>query len=357
MHSVQVCGHLCVDLFPALRAAPDLTPGVLNDVGPLRLRPGGCVATTGGALAALGAPVRLSGRVGDDELGRLLQSMLPACTGGATAGIEVRAGATTSYSLVMQPPGQDRVFFHCVGVNDSFDGTDVDVRAADLLHIGYPPLLPALVADAGRPLAALLTRARSAGVTTSVDMAYVDPAGPVGGLDWDAILRTTLPLTDVFSPSTDDLASALHHPVDPAPNGLRAAADRLIALGAGVVMVTAGPAGLAVRAAAAPRLRQSPVLAPLAERWAGADVYVPAGLCPEAAMTSGAGDTATAGLVYGLLRGLGPLEAAEVAASAAAQRVAGRAGPLPYGDGRDYRARTRIPGGAGPGAPPTDERT
>lgn len=336
MFSAQVCGHLCVDLFPALTANPDLTPGALNDVGPLAVQVGGCVANTGGALAALGAPVQLVGRVGDDGLGQLLQSMLPELAGSATTRVDVRPGESTSYSLVLQPPGQDRVFFHSVGANNSFDGTDVDVSAADFLHIGYPPLLPALAADGGGPLAALLARARAAGVTTSVDMAYVDPAGPVGQLDWDAILRATLRLTDVFTPSTDDLTSALHHRIDPTPTGLRAEAARLVALGAGVVMVTAGPAGLAVRAGSAQRLRESRVLAPLAELWADADVWVPALPCAELAMTTGAGDTATAGLIYGLLSGLPPAAAAGLAVAAAAQRIVGRTRLLPYGDGSDY---------------------
>jgi hypothetical protein len=42
---------------PHLASLPSTTPGSLVDVGPLTMRPGGCVANTGVALAALGTPV------------------------------------------------------------------------------------------------------------------------------------------------------------------------------------------------------------------------------------------------------------------------------------------------------------
>src|SRR4051812_38063594 len=135
------------------------------EVGPLRLSPGGCVASTGLALAELGVPTRLVADLGTDVLGDVLLSTI-AETGVDTVGLRRRAGATTSYSVVLEPPGTDRCFWHHVGANADFDGSDVDLRDASLLHIGYPSLLPAFCADGGASWSRLLTRAGDADVTT-----------------------------------------------------------------------------------------------------------------------------------------------------------------------------------------------
>src|SRR5947208_3444914 len=66
MRAAVVAGHLCVDLVPELLALPSTGPGDLAEVGALHLSPGGCVANTGGDLAALGATVAAVGDVGDD---------------------------------------------------------------------------------------------------------------------------------------------------------------------------------------------------------------------------------------------------------------------------------------------------
>ncbi len=159
MRSVVVAGHVCVDFIPEIPAAAATGPGELLEVGPLAVGAGGCVANTGGDLAALGADVEVVADAGDDELGALLVELLRA-RGTRTDQIRLREGRSTSYSLVFEPEGQDRSFWHHVGANAEFDGSAVDLAGAGLLHVGYPSLLPALIADGGRPLEALLERAR-----------------------------------------------------------------------------------------------------------------------------------------------------------------------------------------------------
>src|SRR5204862_2738900 len=112
-------------------------------------------------------PVQVAGAAGDDELGATLVRLLTA-RGLGTGQLRLRPGRSTSYSLVLEPPGVDRSFWHHVGANAEFDGTGVDLSGVDLLHVGYPSLLPAMAADGGAPLAALFMRARAAGVTTSL---------------------------------------------------------------------------------------------------------------------------------------------------------------------------------------------
>jgi len=178
MRSVAVAGHLCLDLTPGLPGATTMEPGRLFEVGSLAMKLGGCVANTGGDLADLGLNVRFITAVGDDDLGSFVRAKI-AAQAGVSADLRVVRGTSTSYSLVFEPPHTDRTFWHHVGANAFFDGTEVDdLTETDLLHLGYPPLLPALLTDQGRPLVDLLSRTRAAGVTTSIDLAVVDPESP-----------------------------------------------------------------------------------------------------------------------------------------------------------------------------------
>src|SRR5205823_1161954 len=114
--------------------------------------------------------------------------------------------------LVLEPPGIDRSFWHHVGANAECDGTAFELTGVELLHVGYPSLLPAMTADGGEPLVALFARARAAGITTSLDLAVVDPASPAARLDWSALLRRVLPLVDVLSPSVADVRTTFRGP-------------------------------------------------------------------------------------------------------------------------------------------------
>lgn len=324
MHSIAVAGHICVDVMPALGPSATLAEGRLIEVGPLSLGLGGCVANTARALGTLGAPVLACALIGDDELGRYAERAVAELPG-VRGRLAVRAGRDTSYSLVLEPPGADRTFWHHTGVNADFTGETVDLTGAGMLHVGYPSLLPGLLADDAGPLAALLTRARDAGLTTSVDLAVVDPDSTAGRLDWSGILRRLLPLVDVITPSADDLLSALRltEPITPAL--VASLADRLVEWGAGVAAVSAGAGGVHLRAGSADRLAAGGrVLHPLAGRWAEAALWQAPAAVEAVVTTNGAGDACTAGLLVALTRGADPRAAANAAVGAAAAAVAGR---------------------------------
>lgn len=345
-----VAGHVCVDLAPGVGASVGLVPGRLYEVGPMRVSPGGCVANTGLALAQLGTSVALAGCAGDDELGRLLVGALRR-SGADTTGMAILPGEHTSYSVVLEASGADRVFWHHTGANGAFDGSQVDLSTARLLHLGYPSLLGRLHGDGGARLASVLGGARGLGVTTSVDLAAVDPEAPAGSEDWLGFLERCLPEIDVFVPSIDDLALAL--PAGPGHSSpgaaLAAYADWLVGAGAAVVMLTAGPSGLYLRTAGVERLREAgAALAPQAEAWADQDQWVPA-LDVEVLATTGAGDAAAAGLLHGLLGGFGAQASVRAAALVGAARIT-RRGPL--GPWSALRAELggaahRPPGGGG----------
>lgn len=323
MFTAQVAGHICIDLTPRLPGAADVTPGALVEVGPLMMRPGGSVSNTGGDLVALGADVQMHADVGDDDLGHTLRELLQR-RDGPRHRLRTVPGATTSYSIVVQPHHADRTFWHHVGANNTFDGSSVPLGRADLLHLGYPPILPALLADSGTRLLELLAGAHDAGSSTSVDLCVVDPSSAAGAVDWMALLERVSPYVDILTPSVDDLRSALRVDWLAADNveAVGAAADLLVEMGACVVMVTAGASGLLLRTAPAERLRRSRVLAPIAAEWGNRRLWVPA-LPVMPAGTTGAGDAATAGLIFGLLAGMGPERATHLAVKCAADRVQG----------------------------------
>ena len=150
---------------------------------------GGAVPNTGLTLHRLGVPVRLMGKVGDDLFGSAVLEALRARDPELAAGMVVGAGETTSYSIVISPPGVDRCFLHCSGANDTFTADDVrydELASARLFHFGYPPIMRAMYADGGSELRRMLARARDAGPAISLDMCRPDPDGDAGRVDWRA---------------------------------------------------------------------------------------------------------------------------------------------------------------------------
>lgn len=322
MWRATVAGHICADLRPKLSGNERIVPGAIIEVGPLDIRPGGSVANTGGDLAALGAQVLLVADLGDDELGSAVARAL-STFGADCQGVRHVAGLTTSYSLVFEPPGTDRSFWHHVGANARFDGARVQPDATDLVHLGYPALLPLLHADCGSRLRDLLARVRQAGTTTSLDLSFVTPGSPAAEVDWRLLLQRTAPLVDVLSPSVDDLVSALGVASPTSVSEVRELGRVLLGLGSAVVLLTNGEQGMHLFTAGQDRLsRAGRCLSERAEAWADRELYLPASASGPLA-TTGAGDAATAGLLFGVLAGSDADEATTIAARAAALKVAG----------------------------------
>ena len=154
--SAIVAGHLCLDIIPqitgitpeAFRAA--FMPGHLIDVGPVALSTGGPVSNTGLALHKLGVPTQLMGKIGDDLFGQAVTQLVSAYDPRLVGGMVVDPQANTSYTVVINPPGVDRIFLHCHGANDTFSADDVRYDLLD--DVGsFPFRLPALdEADARR---------------------------------------------------------------------------------------------------------------------------------------------------------------------------------------------------------------
>jgi sugar/nucleoside kinase (ribokinase family) len=322
---IVVAGHICADLRPSIGSTNVIEPGRLVEIGPLSMTLGGCVGNTAGDLAALGAHVRAVGWIGDDDLGELVRLRLTASEL-VESDLTVAPGYSTSYSIVLEPTGADRTFWHHVGANGAFDGSGVDLTGADILHLGYPTLLPAMFADGGSRLSRLLSGAHVAGVTTSVDLAVVDPDAGAGAVDWHAILRRAAPHTDVMTPSLDDLKSALRID-EPFSIGLvDRLADLLLDWGVAIAAISAAEHGLFIRASSRKRLEDAGrAFAQNAADWADARFDLLPISVDTSTTTNGAGDAAAAGLLFGINSGVTPELAGQLAVACSAAIIGGRA--------------------------------
>jgi sugar/nucleoside kinase (ribokinase family) len=317
---IVVAGHSCVDLIPGIPAEPTLEPGELLDIGPLAMEPGGSVVNTGRALLELGVPLELVTTIGDDALGDYLRDHLAQLSPRHV--IRRVEGVGTSYSVVIEHDGRSRTIWHHIGSAAAFTGEELDPTGAELVHLGYPTALPGLLADDASAFRAVLARIKAAHATSSVDLSTLPASQPSG--HWPDLLRRVLPSIDVFTPSADDLVSIGWLPPEPSTAQIAEAADRLCAAGSAIVMVSDGARGAYLRTSDSGRLfRGGRALLPLAESWSGHHSWIPAEPVARVVTTNGAGDTSSAGLLYGILNGYAPAEAGRFAATLAARRIGG----------------------------------
>jgi sugar/nucleoside kinase (ribokinase family) len=339
-----VAGHLCLDVLPQILAnTPEefrasFGPGRLMFVGPMAFSTGGAVSNTGIALHKLGIPVRLIGKIGNDTFGHIVEQVISSFGGGLADGLIVDPEVSTSYTLIINPPGIDRFFMHCPATNDTFKANDVrydEVEGARLFHFGYPSIMRQMYADQGAQAVEMFRRVRETGATTSLDMAYPDPNSPAGQANWPGILSKLLPYVDVYLPSIEetlsmlrpDTLAALHEQAGDdilpliTPQLLSDVSGEILELGVKVVALKMGYRGLYVRTAgrhaieAMGRARPSDPAA-----WADQELWT-ACFNVKLVGAAGAGDSTIAGFLCGLLRGLTLAEAATAAVAVGACNV------------------------------------
>jgi len=341
MVEAVVAGHLCLDIIPQFVTdqggdlATYLAPGRLTEVGPATFSTGGAVSNAGINLHRLGIRTQLMGKIGDDLLGQAIMDLVSSHSPELAQGMVVVPGEASSYTLVINPPGIDRLFLHYPGPNHTFSVNDIRyelLAAARLFHFGYPPLMTRMYTDGGRELAQMYRRAKETGITTSLDLAMPDPAGPSGQADWRAILARTLPYVDLFMPSGEELLFMLRRDrFDQltaqvgAANVLKALdveeivslADEALAMGAKVTFLKLGIRGIYLRTATIlSRLGRG---APADLRaWADRQLWVPCFRPNVVVSTVGTGDAAIAGFLAALLRDTPPFLALNVAAATGA---------------------------------------
>ncbi|MEI6970517.1 MAG: carbohydrate kinase family protein [bacterium] len=328
---VMVAGHLCIDIIPrfpdtGVRDISELMrPGKLVNVAEATISTGGPVSNTGINMKTLGNRVCFCACVGDDALGRMTIGLLKAS--GHAEGVRTLSGATSSYTIVVAPPGIDRIFLHNPGTNNVFGAENLDprlIRQCRHFHFGYPPLMNRMFADAGAELEKIFKLAKAAGATTSCDMTLPDPASPSGKAPWRKILRRILPHVDVYLPSAEETfymlwpdeflarkkrhkqADLLNHFT---PEEYSVMADEVLAMGTRMVALKSGHRGFYLKTSGKAAMAELDFITPRCRAgWADRELWTPAFAVDHFGSATGSGDSAIAGFLSALLRGL-PIEA------------------------------------------------
>lgn len=345
---VIIAGHICLDLVPTFdqnhqqKFSEMFVPGRLIHIGESVLSSGGAVSNTGIALQQLGFSAKLMGKIGDDLFGKGVQSVLEPYQ--SCLQLIVDPATTTSYSYVIAPPGTDRIFLHHPGANDTFCADDLDfdlISKARLFHFGYPPLMRRMYSDNGVELSKIMRQVKEKNVTTSLDLALPDPESVAGQADWRMILKCTLPYTDLFFPSIEEILYMLDRPVfDEITekvnatgigfveaydlNHLTGLSDQILDMGCSVVVIKLGHKGLYMRTAGADKLERIGFGAPVdSAEWANQTWFAPSYFVQKNKIesTAGAGDASIAGVIAGLLSGQTSSRSLQLGCATAAQKI------------------------------------
>lgn len=323
----MAAGHLCLDIIPLF---PDtgrrqidqiLCPGKLVNVENAKISTGGPVSNTGLNLKKLGNNVCFCACVGDDVLGQLTADLLSQ--NGGAEGIRPLKGKSSSYTVVVAPPGIDRIFLHNPGTNDFFTADDLDpelIEKCRHFHFGYPPLMATMFADEGKELVRIFKIAKEAGATTSCDMTLPDPASPSGKAPWRKIIRSLLPYVDIYVPSIEETFYMLYPEEFTAmktahgnadlidvitPEKYSQLAGELLDMGTKMTTLKTGHRGFYLRTGSAERFRDMGRAKPAdAVNWADRELWSPAYSVENFGSATGSGDSSIAGLLSGFLRGL-----------------------------------------------------
>jgi sugar/nucleoside kinase (ribokinase family) len=212
-YDAVIAGYTCMDMFPCFRENDSprnlfdlLKPGKLIEIGEMNIVPGGVVPNTGLLMKHFGNNVFLNGLTGTDLVGQIAGECFNRR--GASDGIMKTDEAFTAYSIVIAPPGVDRIFLESPGCNRIFNIGHINfdaVKNARLFHFGYPPLLRRFYLDEGRQLTEMYRKVHELGVVTSLDFSLPDPESESGKVDWAGIMQRTLPYVDIFVPSIEEL--------------------------------------------------------------------------------------------------------------------------------------------------------
>ena len=283
---VTVLGSLNIDISVTVPRLPEPGATVLGSAA--RFTPGGKGANQAVAAARLGAAVRMTGCVGDDDFGRRLLAALRE-EGVDHQGVRVTADAPTGLAMISVDTAGENMITVASGANHQVG--DQQVAAAtghgDILVICAEIPVPAITAALAR--AALAQAARCI-----LNLAPAPPGAAAivaAGVDWLVVNET-------------EAAAVLGRPVSGLAEAGQAAAA-LIAAGARHAVVTAGAHGAAL---------------------AGPDAAATIGAFRvDAVDTVGAGDTFVGALAVALAAGIPAAEAVR-AASAAGATAATRPG-------------------------------
>lgn len=339
----MLAGTIALDIIPhfppgACRRDELLAEGKTIYLDGIDLTLGGLVANTGLAMHRLGADVVLTSRVGDGPLGGVVSRLLEKTE--VPSMLEAVPEGRTSTTIVTVPKGSDRVFWHQRGASQEYSFASLDrdtLKRSDLFHFGYPTGMECMYTDGGENLRALYQGVKGLGLTTSLDLSLPGLTSQSGQADWRKILSKTLPYVDVFLPSLEETLFLLHRDrylkiLERAGNEyaidyidldtLRELGDEVLGLGAKVFGLKLGKKGMYLRTAGAEAFRDFGALGDtITKEWWNREILEPPFRVTRICSTNGAGDTAIAGFLTGLMDGDCPERCLRLALGAAACRI------------------------------------
>lgn len=262
-------GLVCADV---MVRPVDVLPerGKLGLVPQLEMHVGGLAGVTAAVFARLGGRSAFIGRVGCDSFGDQLIGSLNAA-GADTSGVKRDPERHSSATVVLISGDGERTFLHHIGATSTVSEVDVDfalVAGARVLHWGGPGVTPGL---SGAPIGRIFEKTRGLGVKTSMDTCY-DGSGT-----WLPLIEAALPHLDIALTSLEE---ARHYTGLPTPETIAAF---FLERGAETVLVKLGADGVYAR-------NQSE------------ECRLPAHKV-DVVDTTGAGDAACAGFLYGYIQG------------------------------------------------------
>jgi sugar/nucleoside kinase (ribokinase family) len=239
-------------------------------------------------------------------------------------GLNTTDKAGTAFSIVLAPPGTDRIFLESPGCNHIFDLSFINFSAvvqSRLFHFGYPPLLKQFYQNDGSQLKDLFDRIQSLGVVTSLDFSLPDPDSESGKLNWPQFMHQILPRTDIFVPSLEELLKILqplkYEELLSTGNDLlektsldtiREIGRQVINQGVKILLIKAGHKGAYLLTGDVSLLNSGTGLILNTEEWTDRELWCNAYEADSSKIrnSSGAGDTSSAAFLSAILLGENP---------------------------------------------------
>lgn len=297
---------------------------------------GGLVSNTGIAMDRLGADVVLSCKVGNDDISEVVIAMIKQATDKAL--ILRTSEEKTATNIVVSAKNMDRVFWLKQGASQIYRFCDLEpmLDGIDLFHFGYPTGMKCMFEDEER-LLSIYKQVKDKGITTTLDLSLPAKDSESSRADWKTILAKTLPYVDVFLPSIEEVMfifrreayneciekSGLAPSIDFIDMScLESISKEILELGVKVVAFKLGKYGLYVRTADKKKFQNiGSVKEMLDTSWYERELLeIP--YCPEEFIsTNGTGDSAIAGFLTGMLRGMTIEDTLKLASGTAATRI------------------------------------
>lgn len=340
-NKIIAAGHICIDITPVFdknkKKSLDeiICPGKLIHVNEADVHTGGSVANTGLALKLLGSDVSLIGKISNDSFGGLILTALQEY--GAEKDLIRTENGSTSYSIVIAPPGTDRVFLHNPGCNDTFCSDDLDydlIKSASHFHFGYPTVMRNMFLNDGKELVNIFKKVKELGLTTSLDMAAVDADSEAGHCDWANIIKNVLPYVDFFVPSIEELGFMIDQTryqewlkrangrdittILSIQKDIKPLADTLLSWGAKALLIKCGTPGMYFRTSTTKVMSS---LSPRFADWGDLEIFENSYVPDQVLSGTGAGDTSIAAFLKAVLDGYSAKECLQFAAATGASCV------------------------------------